>query len=362
MKIDISHKMRVLSLIAFGGVMLIHSAAPLYSPESATWNRFFAGFLCESLTQWAVPFFFFGSGFWLGKGRYCSDGMSYGKLLKGKVKSLLLPYFAWAVIGAFVGVPLVVGTNIISHMPWAARTFLGEATLFGKIDNLLGLMQVGPMHCGVLWFVRALLFCFVLAPIWKNILKIGHRPWVLFVLAMLAVILPGYTIPYIGVSTSVFGQFTAGIAVAKLGWIERPLPRVIWLVSLVGFVILLVHNAVLISQSCEGVASFRHWYIIILGMITAIGAYDNIRVLRDLKLHPLALETFWLYVTHQMIAAWIIAITLGLCGKGNCVTFLLVFATPVVVIPISLIMANLLKDRLPAVFAFLTGGRGGCKS
>lgn len=357
MNIDVSHKMRLLSLIAFGGVMLIHSAAPLYSPESATWNRFFAGMLCESLTRWAVPFFFFGSGFWFGKGKYFADGISYIGLLKGKAKSLLLPYFIWTVIGALVGVPLIVGTNFVSQSPWTTRTFLDASAFFAMVDNLFGLTHSGPMHCGVLWFVRSLLFCFVLAPVWKTLARLCRQSWLLFAIALAATVLPGFSIPYVGLSTNVMGQFVAGVAIARLGWIEKPMHKGLWLGGVALWITLSVFNGLRVAEVGDIPLSVQH-YLVVPGVIAILGSYDHIRHLREMKLHPLALETFWLYLTHQMMAAWVIAIAFAVFGKGNFVTLALVFATPTIVIPISLSIAYILKTKTPNIFGLLTGGRG----
>ena len=229
--IDVSHKMRVLSFAAFLGVMFIHSSVPLYTPGCAWWNLAFASFLCKHLVCWAVPFFFFASGFWFGKGQYLRGEESYGSLLRRKSKTLLIPYLLWSIIGAIIGVPLILINNHIQHQPMLSRTFLDGTGVLDCVGKLLGLTCFLPMHCGVLWFVKLLLLVFVIAFVWRVFVRNVLMVCVLFILASIAVLSPSLKIPYLCLGTNTLGFFSLGVVAAQMNWLSQRVSRWLFIVS-----------------------------------------------------------------------------------------------------------------------------------
>lgn len=349
--------MRVLSALAFVGVMLIHSAAPLYVSDCARWNYAFARFACKHLVSFAVPFFFFGSGYWFGRGRFMRGQSSYVGLLKNKALALLVPYIAWSIIGAVVGVPLIVITNRLQGNALFARTFLEGNGVFEKLDLLFGIKAFLPMHCGVLWFVKFLLIIFLFCFVWRIFVRGRLMAIVLLVLSVAAIILPSVQMPIVGLSSGYVGYFSLGVAFALMELMQKQLPRSLSILAFVGWVGLSLAMAI-----CDGLGWNYHAVLTSLvpfmGVLAVLGLYDNCSFLNRIKLRATMFETFWLYCSHQMIAAWITAIVFHLLGKSDVVTFAMIFFTPVLVIPISLAVSNCVKKLNKRFYAILTGGRG----
>lgn len=121
---DFSHKVTVLSFLAMVSVVYIHHNA-IDTTEPAYWNVVVQTFLTRALTDWAVPFFFIMSGFWVARSRYVSSEGATPFLMK-KVRTLLVPYVLWAVLGAVISMPVIVFNNYVNHMPLLSRTCLGQ--------------------------------------------------------------------------------------------------------------------------------------------------------------------------------------------------------------------------------------------
>lgn len=129
---DASEKLKVMSFVGSVLVVAQHSYA------QAT---FVQSLVTQSFTRLAVPFFFIVSGLLLYRDYECSARWAKAKVLS-RCRTLLVPYFAWAVIVLLFSE----GVSVQS-----ARDVL----------DVLGITNASPYDAGHLWYVRTL-FLFVL--------------------------------------------------------------------------------------------------------------------------------------------------------------------------------------------------------
>lgn len=216
-----SNKAKVLSFVAAIMVVLIHGSAASAGGVSA-WNVCLHNFFSQQITCVAVPFFFVMSGFWFARGRYVQEngGGGYKILMIKKIKTLLVPYLIWAI----VGLPFVLGYyglwNYLHHNPIFERTCLESGSFFPSINRIFAIWNYDmPDGDGPLWYVRALLLIFVCAPLWKWIYRKCHWTLLLGFLAIIVFVpsgkLPGIALQYGRASYFLLGMFVAHYAIEK---------------------------------------------------------------------------------------------------------------------------------------------------
>jgi len=173
---ETSRRMSVMSCICACMIVAIHCTP---NPPLGDWEWWVANLVgADGLCRIAVPWFFVASGFFLG-GRFGEDGW-YSKVVKKRVRTLLVPFVIWAIIGfAF------------NWFMWYCIQKAGYACgVQNPMDGglLMGLIRVlgfdlNRMNIGPIWYLRMLFLLVVVSPIicW-GIRKAGLLlPSVLFV-------------------------------------------------------------------------------------------------------------------------------------------------------------------------------------
>lgn len=339
---DVGKKISVLSFLAMIGVVYIHHNA-VGTIEPAPWNAFLQAFLTRGLTDWAVPFFFVVSGFWFTRGRYVTGGMSLKDFYAQKARTLLVPYVLWAMIGAVICMPVVVFNNHVNGNPILARTFLGQDSVFGSLDHLLGLVSNGPAGNLALWYVRTLLVFFVLAPLWKTVLRAGR--WLPLAVGLgLVLVHPETWIPSTGLKTGSFGWLFLGMGLVEEIAANRRLPRGLAVASLVAWVGL--------SAAKASGHELCPQLIPLAGMAGLWSIADWAPWQRD-WMRP----TFWVYCLHGALAAYFLNGSLYVFGKSDVVMASVMLIAPWANIGFCLLAARIVRRGLPRAYACLTGGR-----
>ncbi len=143
----LSAKCRWLSLLAAFAVVGIHSRTTEWTPGVVDWSSRLQNF-CIEHCSFAVPMFFMFSGYWFIKSY---ERYGFVQLLKKKFWSLYVPFVLWCVIGELAVWP----TSFWSDVSPSWGALLGAPILLTKGLSL-------AFH---LWYVRALLIFFLLAPL-----------------------------------------------------------------------------------------------------------------------------------------------------------------------------------------------------
>lgn len=292
---SISDTLRVVSFIASLCVVAIHANV------DGKWN-----FLCGTLS-WAVPFFFWQSGFF-----FAISSTSHGgvELLKKKFKGLFLPYIAWIVIATVIGIPLVILNNHLTGRSLFERTIFAEPTIWSVLDSTFAIGRHSPRHLGVLWFVRALMILFIFTPLWKFLAR-RSLCWLLGILFIYF----HFYYPQID-----FHGFHLRIGAASYFFLG------------IVAAVYLPDNLLFVSGS------------------------DNTKKI-DQRVISICSFSFWIYVTHNIFLSYIIAIYHFVFHKTPLsLEFSFVFFFLVAIFS-SIVSGFILKRYALRIYKFLNGGR-----
>lgn len=233
----------------------------------------------------------------------------YKSFLKGKFRSLLVPYVLWTIIATVLAQPVIVANNLLAHRPLLDRSVFDILPNIPRfVDAMFGVAHSQPMHLGVLWYVRALMLLFLFAPIWKFMAR-KSLAWILLCGWLATVIMPGaQRIDCIDFLLEFGAYFFLGMAIAVYA------PRS-W-----------------IMENCQSKAT-------------------------SYRLPDWVSWSFWLYCSHNIVLMFIIPPFHLILGKGN----VAVAITTVIAIFIATFgaigIAYVIKRLFPKGFKVLNGGR-----
>lgn len=356
-----SDKMKIMAFLAMISVAIIHSMAVETCGDSVSRINFlFRHFVCRSLTDWAVPFFYAASGFWFGRSGYVNGKMDTLSFYGKKARTLLLPYFCWALIGLAITLPLIVGNNFLAGKGLLSRTFVEVPGAWGKVDAILGISTSSPIGNVPLWYLRSLLVLFVFAPVWRWLIRSRIGLVVLIIFAGNQYF--GYPLSadwYFHVIPGASCWFAIGLIVS---WFQVENVRVcgwfgigcalIWVIASAVAVVgngelLLVPRAIIygLSRMLVPAAIVFLWWL--------CGVACN----RIGKLPWIIGQTFWIYCFHETVCQYIMSGGRYLLGKNDVSTLFLMFVTPCMAMAICLLAAVVVRRVSPRVYGFLTGGR-----
>ena len=194
---SVSKGLRAVSFIAFICVVMIHSKA---MPMSLAESSFVYKCLFQNLTAWAVPWFFFLSGYFVNRDfeRIASFDALVAFLMK-KCRTLVVPYILWTVILALFALPLILLANLRAGRMLLFNTpFEGGGSIVRSFAGFFGIDRFnGPAMAGHLWFLRTLIIIMAISPIVlfiKKCLKNKFSPvmWVSGALSIVFCLHNGY--------------------------------------------------------------------------------------------------------------------------------------------------------------------------
>ena len=185
MNVQLSNRIKVLSFIATVFVVYRHSLN--YLAFFNTWTASgLNGWIQDGvmvLTQVAVPYFFLVSGYFFFRKDYYNH-QSYFKMITTKVRTLLVPFFIWNIVGLFC---LIVTRQIQSF------------DSFGQfLVNILQSKYYGP-----LWYIRDLMILMLFAPLYQWVYRVNS----IFLYLIIALCLYFYWLPVDNLFLSTEGVF-----------------------------------------------------------------------------------------------------------------------------------------------------------
>lgn len=119
------------------------------------------------ITDIAVPFFFLVSGYFFFGRKYRLNDGTYSAMLKKKIRTLLIPFVIWNVVG---------GVVLLMYK----RELLGT-NIWSLLENFLTSQWYGP-----LWYVRDIMLMMLLYPVYSWILRKKFRLLFLLILCVLS--------------------------------------------------------------------------------------------------------------------------------------------------------------------------------
>ena len=349
---ETSHRMAVMSFVCACLIVLIHCTP---APDKSTWQWWVANLLgANGLCRIAVPWFFVASGFFLA-GHFDEDGW-YGREVSKRVKTLLVPFVLWALIGILFSWCMWYGIQKVGHVCNVRNPF--ENGVGAGITYALG-FDGARMNIGPIWYLRMLFILVVLSPAlcWC----LCRSGWLLPIMALV-----GYGFYDVCVHFSDFWEyvfsirglayFSVGCAIrmgafGRVGKMSNCLKSKCSIL-LAGFGVLLSnafargHGLVLVENATD----FLMVPLLVLGVWTLING---------LKLPSwCARQSFAVYVLHGLFLHVSVALVVILGVRGIMDTSLLVSMGRLgFAIGGSLFVSLALKKSLPRVAMVIFGGR-----
>ena len=183
----------------------------------------------------------------------------------------------------------------------------------------------------------------------------------LLLLAFVEIIAWPHGISFMNLPALAIGWFSVGLFVASRKLEYRRMPLLF--VSVAGLI--WIGAALLYAAQAagiQGLCSIRHSSlkkaIAISGIICCWGSYDYFKI-DQLRYPEWFKETFFIYVFHGPVVAWIIAIGLYALGKNSMTTLVVTLCAPILTLGMCGIAVLLMKRYCGKAYAFLIGGRTG---
>lgn len=152
---ELSQKIRNMSLVCSMLVVVIHVGWG----GATTPSQFMRVLLKDGLAQAAVPFFFALSGYLLA-GHFNESGW-YGREVRKRLGSLVLPFFLWSVLALCAAVPVYVLSDCLAHRAFGSSVPLSH----GRWIDFFGFNLCTFPWLIPLWYLRCLFFLVLLSPV-----------------------------------------------------------------------------------------------------------------------------------------------------------------------------------------------------
>ena len=121
----------------------------------------------DGLCRIAVPWFFIASGYFIA-GRFGESGW-YGRAVSKRLRTLLVPFALWAVIGVIVKFCVWYGARMYGYACGFENPF--AIGVFGALSRALG-FDLQHVDIGIIWYLRMLFALVVISPM-IYVIRIG---------------------------------------------------------------------------------------------------------------------------------------------------------------------------------------------
>ncbi len=364
----LSEKLVGVSFLSACCIVMLHAYqnSMVEAGGATAWLALLAGW---TLPTFGVPIFFVISGYLLAvkSARGTAPGW-YGKGVKKRVRTLLVPYLLWCTVFALTVIPFTVLGNHLAGRPPTANTCLREplASAWNLVLVYGGDLRYAPAN-GPMWYVRELFLLVLAAPVFMKIASSRFWGAVYLLAAGTAFFLHDWMprscwqLFETGLSLRGFLFFPLGLYLAQhpvprdgIGRLRAALPAV-WLATCVAYVWLRLHG----GEDCMTAKILLSKAANVLGVGAVWVLYDFLPGAGRLARLPVSKDSFFVYAAHMGVMFTL------MCDRSQQLLmarlhvpvagiFLLRTAVPLAV---SLLLAEGVKRFAPRAYGLLTGGR-----
>jgi fucose 4-O-acetylase-like acetyltransferase len=324
--------------------------------EPITFTTFTEYFIANGLVRFRIPMLFGISGYLFA----LHDDQAYGKRIGKRLRTLMLPYLLWSIIGLLIAVlfydiPATKEAVINSHLQPVNKTF-DNYTLS---DWLLAILWPTSFQ---LWFLRSLFMYNLLYPwLLKGVIKMPKSLFIVFGILWLA------TFGFIILEGEGLLFFTLGIWLCKHKKNIEEVP--LWL-NLPFFAFLFIATCAVktwlafkapgLGGYIYAVLSLLHKLVIALGLIVVWFGCDSVVSFFMSKkwfIH-LSAFAFIIYALHVPLVTYLIDPAFNLINSFPYYRFCTFIFLPLLIIVFCIVVGWMLRKKLPKAYGILTGGRG----
>ena len=277
------------------------------------------------ISQLAVPFFFAMSGYFLAS--HVEEKGWYVRALSKRIRTLLVPLFAWCVIWMLFTIPIALMLNVRAGRDLFANILTGWAMLRYLALDITRTPALGP-----LWYVRGLIFFVIVSPaiVWL-IRRTGF-----FVLIVLGGVYYTYATMGTNVSFLSYGFSLQGIFYFSVGLFLRMKQVSLNLGLMIGAPVF-----------CIGLLAYCMGWTELSIVLMIVGLWGLMPTRRFPRF--LVANTFPVYLMHMFI--------LLLFGSGKIASPSLAIGVGIIVVVVSVAVAEAIRRFAPSLSVILWGGR-----
>ena len=327
--------------------------------EPLTFNTFFQYFISNGITRFRIPMLFAISGFLFA----AKDYIPYFHQIKKRVKTLLVPYFLWSIIGLLIAV-------LLYNFNWSRQAVIDAhlQPVFNKtFDNYTSADWINALLWPTsfqLWFIRCLFFYNLLYLFIKK--AVTRSPSIWFPIITIAwIMLLGFVV----VEAEGLLFFSLGIWACKKQqeiqkkpiWfsMQWALPSFIFLCLFKTWWAFLGHQY--LSEFPHGLSLLiMHKAVVALGLLVAWFGFDYlVKFAMSYKWFQHASNYgFIIFALHVPLLTYLIDPSINLLNNFQHARLLVFILLPLIIIAFCMFTGYILKLLLPKIYSVLTGGRG----
>lgn len=352
----LSKKLKLLSFIAIIFVVYLHSNNITINFDGETevikngYNSFFQDFISHGITRIAVPLFFMISGF-LFFINIENDFLSKYKIkVKKRIKTLLVPYLFWSIIGLVFYYLL---QSIQFSRPFFTKTLIKDFLFLEYFDVIF----LNPIPYQF-WFIRDLMILILISPLLFKLFKL-FKYFFIFVLLVLWFL----NIDLVILSNESILFYSVGIVlVYKQPRIEsfeqfNSFDKLIFLWLLMIFFKTALSN---IDFAYGWLLILLHKLSVLIGLFAFWRFYDTAIVKNNYLmtwLNKYAKYTFIVFAMHEPLLTILKKGFYYLLGNGEFSSFIIYIFTPIIAIVTSIFVGKILRKYFTKGYMIITGNR-----
>jgi len=352
----LSLKLKVVSFFAIILVVFLHSynlIVKVNADHVISLNKGYGPFIQElisqGITRVAVPIFFTISGylFFLGlKGSL----PEFKKKMRKRVKTLVLPYLLWSILGILL-------YFVLQSLPVIQHYFTKKLISEYSVIELFETIFLNPIPYQF-WFIRDLITLTILSPILFWLLRF-FKIW----LALFLIVIWFYNLDFIIVANEALLFFVIGgyLVLHQQGWILRHFSSKETIILSISWIAIISIKTTLVHFDFSIIATnIIHKFGILIGVLAAWGIYDFFvkrMETKESKLSILFSFTFFIFAFHEPILTILKKGFFSILGRGEMISTIIYFAAPTIAIISSIFIGYFLKKATPQFYSLLTGGR-----
>lgn len=324
-------------------------------------------------SSFAVPFFFFVSGFFFFYKLEDWNYLCYKKKISKRFKTLIIPYFLWNILAIFFIVikdllKIIIqdeqSNNIIhclTNVKWLGEAFWNISVWNENVTNILGfsIPMSGP-YLVPLWFLRDLIIVsLLLSPIIYYGIK-HLKIWYIFLIAI-AYLLNLWSISGMGVNSIFFFSLGAFFAINKINLVYffNRGRYIYYFTTIISLICCILYDQTIIAQ----IFNQLYRYTAVASVISITSIYIS---KGKWKYYPqLSQTSFFIYALHSMVLLKFTCLELAISitekiflTKTYSFGYILSYLTsPFLGAFFCLIIFTLMKLYIPKCLGLLTGGR-----
>jgi len=348
----LSQKIKKISFLLMIMVVILHSynidikqgGKILYFEKGFNW--FIQNFISNGLTRIAVPLFFIISGYLF----FIDQKYDFPNILlkiKKRIKTLMIPYLIWALLGLFL-------YFILQSIPQSKSFFTKKLIIDYSFFDWMNAIFNEPIPYQ-LWFLKDLIILVFLSPILYFIVR---KFKIIFLLVLFCFWIYNQDSIFLTSEALLFFSIGVYMSIFTPSLIDNK-NKSAYLFLFFWITILFLKTAIGfydINPTCENILLKIS---ILIGIVAFWSFYDRFNSSK--KWNTLYIEivgfSFFLYLFHEPLLTIIKKFLFSKLPKTQEYYLLVYFLAPLIVIVLTLLIGAFLKSKLNPIYKFITGNR-----